>query len=138
MLMPLMRSSRFGYRVIELLSCGVCDYSAPLLADSSPWNREAADDLRGTVIRIAGKDARPLAPGEFYLYQLVGLDVFNEAGEKLGVVVDIMEAGANDVFVIQPDDDGKEFLLPNIPDIIPVIDPAARRMVARPLVFYGE
>ncbi|SDA97551.1 GNAT family N-acetyltransferase [Mesorhizobium qingshengii] len=43
MLMPLMRSSRFGYRVIEWLSCGVCDYSAPLLADSSPWTRQAAE-----------------------------------------------------------------------------------------------
>lgn len=43
MLMPLMRSSRFGYRVIEWLSCSVCDYSAPLLADSSPWTRQAAE-----------------------------------------------------------------------------------------------
>ncbi len=43
MLMPLMRSSRFGHRVIEWLSCGVCDYSAPLLADRSPWTRQAAE-----------------------------------------------------------------------------------------------
>jgi len=102
------------------------------------WNREAADDLRGTVIRIAGKDARPLEPGEFYLYQMVGLEVFNEIGEKIGDVVDIMETGANDVFVIKPADGGKEYLLPNIPDIVPVINPAERRMIARPMMFYGE
>jgi CelD/BcsL family acetyltransferase involved in cellulose biosynthesis len=43
MLMPLMRRPGFGHRVIEWLSCGVCDYSAPLLADSSPWTRQAAE-----------------------------------------------------------------------------------------------
>jgi 16S rRNA processing protein RimM len=102
------------------------------------WSREEAKALVGSVVRIAGKDARPLEPGEFYLYQLVGLEVFNEAGEKIGDVIDLMETGANDVFVIKPTDGGKEFLLPNHPDIVPVIDPANRRMVVRPLEFYGE
>ncbi len=102
------------------------------------WSREAAQDLAGTTIRIAGKDALPLAPGEFYLYQMVGLEVFNEVGEKMGDVVDIMETGANDVFVVKPPDGGKDFLLPNTPEIVPIIDPANRRMVARPMVFYGD
>jgi len=43
MLVPLMRRSGFGHRVIEWLSCGVCDYSAPLLADASPWTKQAAE-----------------------------------------------------------------------------------------------
>jgi 16S rRNA processing protein RimM len=102
------------------------------------WNREAAQDLAGTTIRIAGKDAAPLQPGEFYLYQMVGLEVFTEAGEKMGDVIDIMETGANDVFVVKPPGGGKDFLLPNTPEIVPIIDPANRRMVARPMVFYGE
>lgn len=102
------------------------------------WNREAAQALRGSVVRIAGKDARPLEPGEFYLYQLIGLDVFNDAGEKLGTVTDLIETGANDVLVIAPAGGGKEFLLPNIPEYVPTIDPANRRLVARPLEFYGE
>jgi ribosomal 30S subunit maturation factor RimM len=49
-----------------------------------------------------------------------------------------METGANDVLVITPADGGKEFLLPNVPEFVPVIDPANRRLVARPLEFYGE
>ncbi|PZV39565.1 GNAT family N-acetyltransferase [Mesorhizobium kowhaii] len=43
MLVPLMRRTRFGHRVIEWLSCGVCDYSAPLLADKSLWTPQAAE-----------------------------------------------------------------------------------------------
>ncbi|MER9303059.1 GNAT family N-acetyltransferase [Mesorhizobium sp. M0293] len=42
MLVPLMRRPAPGHRVIEWLSCGVCDYSAPLLADASPWTRQSA------------------------------------------------------------------------------------------------
>ncbi|OBQ73326.1 GNAT family N-acetyltransferase [Mesorhizobium erdmanii] len=42
MLVPLMRRQAFQHRVIEWLSCGVCDYSAPLLADASPWTAQSA------------------------------------------------------------------------------------------------
>ncbi|WP_245279058.1 GNAT family N-acetyltransferase [Mesorhizobium loti] len=43
MLLPLMRRRALGHYVIEWLSCGVCDYSAPLLADARPWTRQSAD-----------------------------------------------------------------------------------------------
>ncbi|MBZ9746648.1 GNAT family N-acetyltransferase [Mesorhizobium sp. CO1-1-7] len=42
MLVPLMRRRAFQHWVVEWLSCGVCDYSAPLLADASPWTRQSA------------------------------------------------------------------------------------------------
>lgn len=42
MLVPLMRRPAFHHRVIEWLSCGVCDYSAPLLADARPWTAQSA------------------------------------------------------------------------------------------------
>ncbi|QKD02737.1 GNAT family N-acetyltransferase [Mesorhizobium loti] len=42
MLVPLMRRPALGHRVIEWLSCGVCDYSAPLLADARPWTTQSA------------------------------------------------------------------------------------------------
>ncbi|MBZ9797582.1 GNAT family N-acetyltransferase [Mesorhizobium sp. ES1-4] len=43
MLLPLMRRRALGHYVIEWLSCGVCDYSAPLLADARPWTTRSAD-----------------------------------------------------------------------------------------------
>ena len=57
-------------------------------------------DHSGKIRTVAGADARPLAPGEFYLYQLIGLSVVDEAGQPLGTVTDIMETGANDVIVL--------------------------------------
>lgn len=49
MLLPLMRRSAFGHRLIEWLNCGVCDYSAPLLADASPWTRQRAEAVWAVV-----------------------------------------------------------------------------------------
>ncbi|AZO53708.1 MULTISPECIES: GNAT family N-acetyltransferase [unclassified Mesorhizobium] len=43
MLLPLMRRRALGHYVIEWLSCGVCDYSAPLLADARHWTTQSAD-----------------------------------------------------------------------------------------------
>ncbi|WP_435053909.1 GNAT family N-acetyltransferase [Mesorhizobium australicum] len=43
MLLPLTRRRALGHSVIEWLSHGVCDYSAPLLADARPWTRQSAD-----------------------------------------------------------------------------------------------
>lgn len=87
-------------------------------------------------VRIAGADARPLAPGEFYYYQVIGISAFDEAGALIGTVADILETGANDVFVIRPEGGGPEILLPNIPEVILELDTAGKRMVIRPLVYW--
>ncbi len=99
---------------------------------------EAARALQGRVVRIAGADARPLAPGEFLLYQVIGLAVADEAGTDLGTVTDLLETGANDVFVISPPYGGPDLLIPNVPEVVLEIVPSEGRMVIRPPRFYGE
>jgi 16S rRNA processing protein RimM len=96
---------------------------------------EAAAEYRGQPLKIAGSDARPLEPGEFYLYQLVGLEVFDEAGQPVGVVTDVMETGAHDVLVISPPDGGKDVLLPNHPDVVLDVDSVVGRMTVRRLIY---
>jgi len=98
-------------------------------------NPEEGAELRGQAIRISGKDAIPLEAGEFLLYQLIGLDAFDEAGNKLGTTVDLIETGARDVFVIRPDGGGADILLPNTEDAVLEIVPAERRMVVRLLEY---
>jgi 16S rRNA processing protein RimM len=99
---------------------------------------ETVERLRGTPLRIRGTDARPLAADEYFLYQVMGLAVFDETGKRLGHVTDLIETGANDVLVIAPDDGGSDILLPSHPDVILAMDPAAGRIVVRPLTYYGE
>jgi 16S rRNA processing protein RimM len=99
---------------------------------------EAAREYRGQRLRMAGTDARPLPPGEYRLYQLIGLEAVTEGGESLGTVSDILETGANDVFVITPAGGGPDLLLPYHPDVILDVSPAERRMLVRPLRYYDE
>ena len=96
---------------------------------------EAVDPLRGLPVRIAGSEARPPEPGEFFLYQLMGLDVVDETGTSLGHVSDIMETGAHDVFVVTPPGGGPDLLLPNHPEVVLDVRPGEGRMVVRPLVY---
>ena len=101
-------------------------------------NPDTVQHLRGTPLRIRGADARPLAANEYFLYQMVGLDAFDEEGNRLGRVADVMETGANDVLVIAPDDGGADLLLPSHPDVVMEMDPKAGRIVVRLLEYYGE
>lgn len=99
---------------------------------------DQARELLGQFVRISGKQARPLEPGEFYWYQAIGITVYDEAGAEIGVVADILETGANEVFVIRLAGGGKDELIPNIPSAVLDLDPAARRMVIRPLRYWGD
>lgn len=101
---------------------------------SSP---ETVERFRGTPLRIRASDAKPLAADEYFLYQIIGLEAFDEVDNWLGTVTDLMETGANDVLVITPEA-GTPMLLPSHPDVVLSMDPAAGRIVVRPPRYYGE
>ncbi len=89
--------------------------------------REAAEAVRGQWVSIQLADAADLPPGRYYYYQIEGLNVFTEEGEALGRVVEILETGANDVYVVRSDE--REILLPAIDTVIREIDLEGGRMV---------
>ena len=93
---------------------------------------EEAATLRGYAITLPGTEVRPLAEGELFHYQLMGLAVVDEAGEPIGTVTDLIETGANDVLVISPAE-GPDILLPYLAQFVISVDPAAGQMVVRPL-----
>lgn len=79
--------------------------------------RDDADAMRSKYIFVALKDAVPLEADEVYLFQVMGLEVQTTQGEVLGHVTDIIETGANDVYVVKSEKYG-EVLLPAIPSVI--------------------
>jgi 16S rRNA processing protein RimM len=91
-------------------------------------DRNQAEPLRDLFVMVPLEDAVPLEPGEFYLYQLIGLAVETADGEALGTVRDIIETGANDVYVVASPTYG-EVLLPAIDEVIVRVDIAAGVMV---------
>jgi 16S rRNA processing protein RimM len=99
---------------------------------------ETAERLRGAVLRIAGSDARPLAENEFYLYQVVGIEARTESGEVIGTVTDVIETGANLVFVVKSADGANEELFPSIPQVVLELKPDERYMVVRRQTYWDD
>ena len=96
-------------------------------------DRSAAESLRGARIYLPEERLPALADGEYYTYQIVGLDVFTEEGELLGQVKSIFTAGETDVYEVcgERAPKGKELLIPAIADIVRSIDLSAGRIVVR-------
>lgn len=90
---------------------------------------------RGQLVRIPRADAMPLPEGEYYHYELLGLEVFDTAGQSLGRLAEIIETGANDVYVVRGGPEG-ELLLPALADVIREVNPDAGTMIVQPPEYY--
>lgn len=106
------------------------EYGILKLADCD--DRDDADLLREQFVMVPLGDAVPLEADEYYHFQLVGLTMVTAEGETIGQVMEILETGANDVYVVNGPQYG-EILVPAIDDVVQEIDLAARRIVITPL-----
>lgn len=82
---------------------------------------------KGKSLFVDRKDAVPLKQDEYFIADMVGLDVYTEDGEKFGVLKDVMETGANDVYIIDSINHG-EVLVPAIKQCILGVDIEENRM----------
>jgi 16S rRNA processing protein RimM len=110
---------RFHQRLVILKLAG-CD------------SRDQAENLRGQWLQVPIEEAIPLAEGEYFYYQLIGLQVETAGGELLGKLAEILETGANNVFIIRNSRHRTgDLLLPDIPGVVLDIDLKAGRMVVK-------
>ncbi|MBR1662583.1 MAG: 16S rRNA processing protein RimM [Acidaminococcaceae bacterium] len=91
---------------------------------------EAAQALRGQKVSVYREDMPELPEGRYYVGDLIGLPVFDEAGNCIGTFKDVLPTGSRDVYVIAPPE-GKDILVANIPDNIREIDLPGKRIVVR-------
>ena len=80
-------------------------------------DRNEMEKYRSCDLLIDREDAVPLGEDEYFICDLIGLDIIDENGEKIGVLTDVMTSAANDVYVVEKTD-GKELLIPAIRDCI--------------------
>jgi 16S rRNA processing protein RimM len=81
-------------------------------------DRNAAEAARGTELTVSRDALPPLAEGEYYHADLIGLPCVSTTGEDLGVCVAIDDFGAGDVLEIKRPD-GKTFMVPMKEDAVP-------------------
>ena len=82
---------------------------------------------KGRSLLVDRKDAVPLKQDEYFIADMVGIDVYTEDGEKFGVLKDVMETGANDVYIIDSLKHG-EVLVPAIKQCILGVNIEENRM----------
>lgn len=93
-------------------------------------DRATAEALRGYLVQVPREEAIPLEEGEYFEHQILGLAVWTRAGERLGIVEEIIFTGANDVYVVRDSAlDRREILIPAIEDVVLEVDLAAGRLV---------
>ena len=91
-------------------------------------SRESVGELRNEYVYVPLDDRPPLPDGEYYYHELIGLQVESDMGENLGVLTNILETGANDVYIVSSDE-SPDILLPAIESVILEIDLERGRML---------
>ncbi|AYW44571.1 ribosome maturation factor RimM [Tetragenococcus koreensis] len=77
--------------------------------------------LRDSMLMVQKNDLSDLNEHEYYYYEIIGLEVYEENGEKLGQVKEILSPGANDVWVVQRKNK-PDALIPFISSVVKKID----------------
>lgn len=93
---------------------------------------EEAEKLRDSFLFIDKKNARKLEEDEHRIADIIGFKVYDTAGEEVGVLEEVLQYNANDVYVIKSSDD-KKYMIPGIKRFIPIVDEANSRIVIDPI-----
>ena len=81
----------------------------------------------GKSLYVTRENAVKLGKDEYFIADLIGIDVFDEEGRRLGVLKDVIETGANDVYSIELEN-SQELLLPAIKQCILDVDIDNKKM----------
>lgn len=96
--------------------------------------RDAAEALRGNAVQISRRHFPSLDDGEYYWVDLIGLEVENLQGERLGKVDGLMDNGAHPILKVsvpgEEPDTSKEVLIPFVDQYVKTVDRAANKIVA--------
>jgi len=85
------------------------------------------EKYKGKPLLVERKDAVKLKKDEYFIADMIGMEVFTEDQEKLGILKDVIETGANDVYTVGLAGGG-EVLIPAIRQCILDVDIEGRKM----------
>lgn len=123
-----------NYEPIEIASVRPSN-QALLIRLEGIHSPEDAARLRNMVVFVKAVELPKLPDGEYYHHQLIGLSVITEDGQAVGELSEILETGANDVYIVKTPV-GREILLPAIHDVILDVNFDLKQMRVRLLDWY--
>jgi len=90
-------------------------------------DRTSAEALVGWDLEVPEAEIPALEPGAYYTYQLEGLEVVTEAGVSLGVIEEVLDLPAHDVYVVRAGD--RQVMIPATDEVVREVDLEKGRMV---------
>lgn len=112
----------------EVLRCTAGRRGEARLSLAGVKDRDAAEALRGLLVLGEPSHLEVLPPGDHYWYELVGCEVVDEGGRRLGRIRELWDTGAHDVLVVEREG-GADVLIPAAGEWLHRVDPEARRVV---------
>lgn len=93
-------------------------------------DRNAAEAAKNREIFVTEDDLPELEEGEYYIRDLIGMEVALEDGSRLGTMTDVIQNSAQDIFQLRTDE-GKNVLIPRVPEFILDINTDERKITVR-------
>lgn len=90
--------------------------------------RDAAEGLREANIVISRAELARLDQGSYYIFDIVGLNVVSEDGRECGEVTEVLQGGANDVYVTSTG-----LCIPALKHVVTKVDLAGRKLIIKPV-----
>ena len=84
-------------------------------------NINEVERFRGKSLYVTRENAVKLQKGEYFIADMIGMRVVSTEGEELGKLTDVLQTGANDVYVVEQEGT-PQLLLPAIKDCVRDID----------------
>lgn len=94
-------------------------------------DRTSVERLGKQEIKVQRKDLRELPEGRYYIFEIEGLKVEDTEGNDLGVVKEVLQPGANDVYVVAKEGE-PDLLLPALKTVVLTIDIEGGKMIVDP------
>lgn len=94
-------------------------------------DRNRAELYSKKEIQVKREDLVPLPEGRYYIFDLIGLDVEDTQGRHLGTLTDVLQPGANDVYVVSQEGQDDQ-LFANIPSVVIKVDLENKKIIVDP------
>jgi len=82
---------------------------------------EMVEGFRDGILKVSDNQLSELEGHEYYFHEIIGCTVYSETGEEIGVITDILQTGANDVWTVKPAK-GRDHYIPYIEDVVKEIN----------------
>ncbi|AKL95500.1 16S rRNA processing protein RimM [Clostridium aceticum] len=90
------------------------------------------EKFKGKYLLINESQKRDLPEDTYYIADIVGLEVYTLSGDYLGKVVQVLQAGSNEVYIIK-DENGKEVMIPAVKEFMPEISLEKGKIIVTPI-----